>query len=200
VDTAADRYARETISVTDQDSPVSAVARRYASALFELARQEGVVEAVERDLDAFQALVDESLDLKRLVVSPVFGAEEQVAGLAAVLTRAGIHGLAFNFLRLVAQNHRLFAAPEMVRAFRVLASEHRGETLAEVTSAEPLSDTHAGALSAALGEATGRTVRLKTSVDPSLIGGLIVKLGSRMIDTSLKTKLNSLRIAMKEVG
>lgn len=186
--------------MTDQDSPVSGVARRYASALFDLAKEENAVDAVERDLDAFQALVDESTDLRRLVASPVFSAEDQVAGITAVLSRAGIGGLAFNFLRLVAKNHRLFAAPGMVRSFRVLASEHRGETLAEVTSAEPLSDTHSTALSAALGEATGLTVRLKKSVDPSLIGGLVVKLGSRMIDTSLKTKLNSLRIAMKEVG
>lgn len=198
--TAANPSARETVFVTDQDSLVSAVAQRYASALFELAKSENAIEAVERDLDAFLALVDESEDLRRLVRSPVFGAEDQLAGLSAVLQRAGIGGLAFNFLRLVAKNHRLFAAPDMVRGFRALASEHRGESLAEVTSAEPLSQTHAAALSAALGEATGRKVVLKTSVDTSLIGGLIVKLGSRMIDTSLKTKLNSLRIAMKEVG
>ena len=198
--TAADPSARETASVTDQDSLVPAVAQRYASALFDLAKSESAIDAVERDLDRFLALLEESADLRRLVKSPVFGAEDQLAGLSAVLDRAGIGGLAGNFLRLVAKNHRLFAAPDMVRAYRALASEARGESVAEITSAEPLSETHAAALSAALGEATGRKVVLKTSVDASLIGGLIVKLGSRMIDTSLKTKLNTLRIAMKEVG
>jgi F-type H+-transporting ATPase subunit delta len=186
--------------VTDQDSLVSGVARRYASALFELAREAGEIDATERGLDRFAALVDESRDLGRLVASPVFGADEQLAGVSAVLDKAGIGGVAGNFIKLVAKNRRLFAVGEMIRAYRALAAEHRGETVAEVTSAEPLSDTHAAALTAALGEATGRTVLLKRRIDASLIGGLIVKIGSRMIDTSLKTKLNSLRIAMKEVG
>lgn len=186
--------------MTDQDQPVSGAAQRYASALFELAREAGSIDAVERDLDSFAALVAESPDLARLVASPVFGAEEQTAGLTAVLDKAGIAGVAGNFLKLVAHNRRLFAVGGMIRAYRALAARERGETVAEVTSAEPLSEAHATALTAALGEATGRKVLLQREVDPSLIGGLVVKLGSRMIDTSLKTKLNSLRIAMKEVG
>ena len=186
--------------MTDKDQHVSGVAERDASALYELAKQEGAIDAVEADLDRFAALLDESVDLRRLVKSPVFSPDEQTSGLAAVLERAGIGGYAANFLKLAARNRRLFVAGEMIRAYRALVAAGRGETTAEVTSAEPLSQTHLASLKAALSESTGKDVRLKTSVDASLIGGLIVKLGSRMIDTSLKTKLNSLRIAMKEVG
>ncbi len=186
--------------MTDQDQHVSGVAERYALALYELAKQEGAIDAVEADLDRFMALLDESADLRRLVKSPVFSPDEQTNGLAAVLDRAGIGGFAANFLKLAARNRRLFVAGDMIRAYRAQVAAGRGETTADVTSAEPLSETHIASLKAALSEATGKTVRLKTSVDASLIGGLIVKLGSRMVDTSLKTKLNSLRIAMKEVG
>ncbi|SHO59772.1 ATP synthase F1 subcomplex delta subunit [Pseudoxanthobacter soli DSM 19599] len=186
--------------MTDKDSLVSGVARRYATALFELASEAGAIEATEAGLNQFMALVDESADLRRLIESPVFSSDEQVAGVTAVLGAAGIGGIAANFIKLVARNRRLFLAPSMVRAYRALTAAARGETVAEVTSAEPLSSSHVEALKAALGEATGRKIILETSVDPALIGGLVVKLGSRMIDTSLRTKLNSLKLAMKEVG
>lgn len=180
---------------------VSGFAQRYAAAAFELASEAGAVEAVEADLARFAALVEESGDLKRLVESPVFRADQQLAGLSAVLERAGITGIAGNVLKLVAQNRRLFAVADIIRGFRALAAEARGETVAEVTTAEPLSEPHAAALSEALHAATGgRTVKLVRHVDPALLGGLVVKLGSRMIDTSLRTKLHSLRVAMKEVG
>lgn len=186
--------------MAEHDSLVSGVAQRYATALFELARDEGAIEATEADLGRFEALMAESKDLRRFVASPVFSAEEQLAGISAIVEKAGIGGLAGNFVKLAARNRRLFAVPGMIQAFHAFAAAARGETVAEVTSAEPLNTTHIEALKSALSEATGRKITLKTSVDPALIGGLVVKLGSRMIDTSLRTRLNSLKLAMKEVG
>lgn len=155
---------------------------------------------VETALAAFERLLRDSEDLTRLVTSPVFSADEQLKALSAVLDRAGIAGLAANFLKLAARNRRLFAVPSMIVAFRAALAERRGELPADVVSASALSKDQLDALTASLNEATGKTVVVSAKVDPSLIGGLIVKVGSRMIDTSLKTKLNSLKIAMKEVG
>ena len=184
----------ETVSV------VSGVAERYATALFELANEAGQLDTVATDLDRFDALMAESPDLVRLVRSPVFTPDDQLKAVSAVLDRAGIGGLVGNFVRLAARNRRLFAVPDMIRGYRRLLAAHRGETAAEVTSAEPLSPAQLADIRSALGEVTGKAVQVDARVDPSLIGGLIVKLGSRMIDTSLKTKLNQLKIALKEVG
>ena len=140
--------------------------------------------------------MNESDDLRRLVMSPAFSAAEQSKGVVAVAQRAGIEGLASNFLGLVARNRRLFVVMDMVKAFRTLASRERGEISAEVTSAEPLSDGQENALRDALREAAGRDVSLTKRVDPDLIGGLVVKLGSRQIDTSLRTRLAGMRKAM----
>ena len=183
-----------------EDSIVSGVAGRYATALFELALDENAAEAVERELDRFAALVDESEDLGRLVRSPVFTPDEQVRALGAVLQRVGVGGLTANFLLLVARNRRLFAVMDMTRAYKALAAARRGEAKADVTSAEPLTDTQVTALKAALREVTGRDVTLAARVDPALIGGLVVRVGSRQIDTSLRTRLNALKIAMKGIG
>jgi F-type H+-transporting ATPase subunit delta len=181
------------------DEPiVSGMAGRYARALFELALEARSLDAIKADLDRFEALVAGSEDLQRLVRSPVFSAEEQEKALAAILARAGIGGSAANFLGLVAQNRRLFAVREILKAFGALVARHKGETRAEVTAAEPISETHLAALKAAL-KGTGRDdVMLDVRIDPAILGGLIVKLGSRMVDASLKTKLNSIRLAMKE--
>lgn len=184
----------ETVSV------VSGVAERYATALFELANGAGALDAVAADIDRFDALVNGSDDLKRLVRSPVFTPDDQLAAVTAVLTHVGIGGLVANFVKLAARNRRLFAVPDMFRAYRALLAAHRGETTAEVVSAEPLSDAQVADLKAALRQVTGKEIRVAAKVDASLIGGLVVKLGSRMIDTSLKTKLNALKIALKEVG
>ncbi len=154
----------------------------------------------EGDLDRFSALLAESDDLKRLVKSPVFSAVEQSRAIAAVLDKAGIGGLVANLIKVTAANRRLFAVPDVIAAFKRLAADHRGEIAAAVTSAEPLAENQVNSLKAALKEALGKDVTLETRVDPSLIGGLIVKVGSRMIDGSLRTKLNGLRLAMKEVG
>lgn len=178
---------------------VSGMAGRYATALFELAENAGAVDAVKADLDGLSALIAESPDLARLVKSPVFTAEEQLKAMSAVLGQAGISGLAANFVKLVAQNRRLFALPKMISEFSALVAAKRGETSAEVTVAAPLSDDHYAALKSALAAQTGKDVHLDVTVDPSILGGLVVKLGSRMVDASLKTKLNSIRHAMKEV-
>lgn len=179
---------------------VSGVAERYATALFELALEGGHLDTVATDIDRFDALLAESADLKRLVRSPVFTPDDQLAAISAVMARAGIGGLVANFVKLTARNRRLFAAPDMFRAYRALLAAHRGETTADVTSAAPLSEAQVADLKAALKSVTGKDIRVNAAVDPSLIGGLVVKLGSRMIDTSLKTKLNALKIALKEVG
>lgn len=181
-----------------EDPIVSGMAGRYASALFELALEANAVDAVKADLERFDALVAESPDLARLVRSPVFTAEEQAKALTAVLDKAGIGGLAEQFLLAVTSNRRLFAARDMVRGFRKLVAQHKGEVTAEVIVAEPLKDEHLAALKRALEAASGKDVDLDIKIDPAIIGGLVVKLGSRMVDTSLRTKLNAIKHAMKE--
>lgn len=186
--------------MAETTSIVSGVAQRYASALFEVALEAEAVDSVGKDLDGFDGLLSESADLKRLVGSPVFSADEQARAIGAVLAKAGIGGIAANFVTLAARNRRLFVLPDMIKAYRALAAAHRGEQAAEVVSAAPLSEDQVSSLSAALsGIAQGKTIRIVPKVDPSIIGGLIVKVGSRMIDTSLKTKLTSLKVALKEV-
>lgn len=192
--------SREKLPVADTSHGTSGVAERYASSLFELALEAGVVEAVGADLDRFQALLDESDDLKRLVVSPVFSAEDQSRAISAIAEKAGISGLAANFLKVVANNRRLFAVPGMIASYRTTAAAHRGEIVAEVTSAHALDEAQETELKAALKSVTGKDVTIDLTVDPSLLGGLIVKVGSRQIDTSLRTKLSTLKLALKEVG
>ena len=184
-----------------EDSIVSGVAGRYARALFELALDAKSVDAVKADIEKFAAMVAESADLKRLVRSPVFGAEERTRALAAVLAKAEIGGLAANFLMFVTANRRLFAVGDMIRDFRKLVARWKGEVTAEVTAAEKLSDAHLEAIKSALKSITGeKSVDLHIKIDPAIIGGLTVKLGSRMVDSSLRTKLNAIKHAMKEAG
>lgn len=186
--------------MTGQKFTVEGMPGRYATALFELADEAKALDAVAGDLDSIQALLEESADLTRLVLSPVFSADDQMRAIAVVLERAGIGGLAANFINLVARNRRLFAVQEMISAYRQLLAAARGEIAAEVTSAHALNDKQVKALKTSLKAVVGRDVLLESSVDPALLGGLIVKVGSRMIDSSLRTKLNNLKIAMKEVG
>jgi F-type H+-transporting ATPase subunit delta len=177
---------------------VSGMAGRYATALFELALESKALDKVRADLDSFNAMLAESPDLTRFVRSPIYSAEEQGRALAAVLAKAKISGLAANFLNFVASKRRLFAVPQMIRGFRDLVAKHNGEVTADVTVAETLNDTHLKALKSALNSMTGKDVALNVKVDPAIIGGLVVKLGSRMVDSSLRTKLNSIKYAMKE--
>ncbi|SFQ48338.1 F0F1 ATP synthase subunit delta [Nitratireductor indicus] len=176
------------------------MAGRYAGSLFELAKEAKAISTVEADLGRFEKILSESADLQRLVESPVFSADDQFKAIGAVLDKAKIGGLVGNFLRVVAKNRRLFAVPQMIRAFRLIAAEDRGEVSAEVTSAHALSAAQEKELAATLKDVAGKDVAVNLTVDPSILGGLVVKIGSRQIDTSLKTKLNSLKLALKEVG
>lgn len=186
--------------MVDEPTTVSGVADRYASALFELAREEGALDAVSADLTRFRALLAESDDLVRLVRSPVFGSDEQTRAITAILEKAEIGGLAANLIKVAATNRRLFVVPEMIVGFQRRLAKERGEISASVTSAEPLSADQIKAVKSALKEAIGKDALLDENVDPTLIGGLIVQVGSRMIDTSLRTKLDAMKYAMKEAG
>jgi F-type H+-transporting ATPase subunit delta len=184
--------------VASEEPIVSGMAGRYATALFDLASETNAIGAVKSDLERFDALIADSADLRRLVRSPVFSADEQLQALSAVLDRAGIGGVAAKFLKLVTANRRLFAVREMIRGYRERVAIHKGEATAEVTVAEKLRDEHVEALRAALKSVSGKDVDLNIKIDPAIIGGLVVKLGSRMVDTSLRTKLNAIKHAMKE--
>ncbi|MDA7948503.1 MAG: F0F1 ATP synthase subunit delta [Hyphomicrobiaceae bacterium] len=183
-----------------EDPIIAGMAGRYALALFELALEAKKLKAVEADLTSFAGLLEGSPDLNRLVRSPVFSAEEQARAVAAIAKSAKLSPLTTNFLQLIANNRRLFAISDMIRAFNALVARHRGEVTAEVTSANKLSAEQTKTLKAALKSAVGQDVQITSHVDPAVLGGLVVKVGSRMIDTSLKTKLNNLQYAMKEVG
>lgn len=183
-----------------EDPSVSGVSGRYATALFELARDEKSVDAVKADLDKFEAMLNDSADLRRLVRSPVFSADAQSKALNAVLEKAGISGISAKFLKVLTANRRLFAVADVIRAFRALVAQYKGEATADVTVAEQLNEKNLDALKTALKSVTGKDVALNVKVDPSIIGGLVVKLGSRMVDSSLRTKLNSIKHAMKEAG
>ncbi|HEY4981280.1 MAG TPA: F0F1 ATP synthase subunit delta [Pseudolabrys sp.] len=182
-----------------KDPIISGMAGRYANALFALALDDNAVDAVKQDLEQFDTLIAGSTDLNRLVRSPVFGADEQLKALSAILAKAGITGLAANFLRVITSNRRLFAVRDMIRAYRVLVARHKGEVSAQITVAEQLSDKNLDALKSALKSVTGgKEIDLDVKVEPAIIGGLIVKVGSRMVDSSLRTKLNAIKFAMKE--
>jgi len=174
------------------------MAGRYANALFELALEANAIDQVSADLATFDAMVAESTDLARLVKSPVFTAEQQASAIGAIVDKAGIGGLAAKFLKLVASNRRLFAVGDMARAYKALVAKHKGEVTAQVTAAEKLNDARLGEIKAALKSVTGKDVQMDVQVDPAIIGGLIVKVGSRMVDSSLRTKLNAIKFAMKE--
>ena len=184
--------------VAGEQAIVAGMAGRYATARFELAREQNSIDRVKVDLDRFDALVAEVADLARLLRSPVFSAEEQTRALSGVLDRAGIDGLAANVLKLLGTNRRLFAALDVARAYRSLVAQHKGEVTAEVTVAEQPSEAHLAAIKDALAAVTKKDVQMKVKVEPSIIGGLVVKVGSRMVDSSLRTKLNAIKVAMKE--
>jgi len=187
--------------VEDSVNPTSGVAERYAQALYKLAQERNVTSAVAEALGDFGAMIEQSSDLKRFVASPVFSAEDQLKAITALLNQFGYGDITANFIKLVASKRRLFVLPEMIRAYLALNDKAKGVTRAQVTVAAPLSADRSAALEAALRQvAGGQSVKVNVKVDPSIIGGIVVKLGSRMVDASLKTKLNLLRTRMKEVG
>lgn len=170
---------------------------RYASALFELANEKGLVPSVESNLDTLSAALRESADLQALVANHQLGRDAAGRAMEAVAGLLGLDGLTRNFLGVLAANRRLSSLPDIIRAFGQIAAAHRGEVSAEVTSAHPLDEAQTAALTEKLKARTGKAIKLKTNVDPDILGGLVVKIGSQMIDSSIRTRLNSLAQAMK---
>jgi F-type H+-transporting ATPase subunit delta len=181
----------------EASASVSGLAGRYAGALFELTRELHAMDAVADDLESIGSLLAESADLRRLIRSPVLSREEQGRAIMALGERAGFHQLTRQFLGVLAHKRRLFTLPDVMRAFATMLAAERGEVSGEVMSAVPLSEAQVEAVQKQLSEAMGKSVRLAAAVDPNLLGGLIVRVGSRMIDASLRTKLQRLELAMK---
>ena len=176
---------------------MSGLPGRYAHALFDLADEQGTLDAVRDDLISLQTMIREAPDLSRVLTSPVVGRNEQAAAVDAVMERAGIGDLTRRFVNVVARNRRLFALPGMIDVYGALLAQRRGEMTAEVTSAQPLSEAQRSALETALMRSVGANVSIDDRVDPGVLGGLVVKVGSRMVDSSLRTKLEKLQISMK---
>lgn len=181
-------------------SVLAHIARPYAAALYDLAAEAKAQSEIEGSLNDVADLIGSSDDFSNFLSSPVIPADVKTSAIDAIVEKAGLPEQTANFIRLVARNGRLFALPAMIASFKDIAAKARGEIRAEVTSAAPLSKTQLTAISDTLKAKAGKSVSLDTHVDPSLIGGLMVKVGSQMIDTSLKTKLAAMKIAMKEVG
>jgi len=185
------------VNVGSELAQETGLAGRYAAALFELAGEQHAVDAVSADLAAFRKAMAANADLARVVKSPVFSREDQGKALKAVLEKLGANALTTQFVLLLAAKRRLFALTGIIRAYESLVAKSRGETHAEITSARPLADAELAAIKSALKARLGREPRLDAKVDPALLGGLVVKVGSRMIDSSLRTKLTGLRAVMK---
>ena len=173
------------------------MAGRYALALFELARDGDVLDAVAADLAGLQGLLDESADLRRAIRSPVISREDQGQALTTIGERAGFAGLTTKFLGLLAEHRRLFALPEIVKAYGAMLAEHKGEVGAELVSAVPLSEEQVAKVKDQLSGTIGKQITLSARVDPGLLGGLVVRVGSRMLDASLRTKLRQLELVLK---
>ena len=186
--------------MTASTSILAGAAGRYATAMFELAREEGALEAVEADLNALGEAIGTSPDLASLISSPLYTREQQATAMAAICAKAGTGTLVTNLVGLMAGKRRLFALPEVIRLYGELMADHRGEVTADVTSARALTDAQQAALSAKLKASVGRDVKLNIAVDEGLIGGLVVKVSSRMIDTSIRSRLAALKNVMREVG
>ena len=180
-------------------SVVTGIAGRYATALFELARDGGTLDQVASDVADLGSMIEQSADLDRLLRSPVISAEDQSRGMAALMEKASASEVVCNFVAIVAQNRRLFALGDMMRGFRALLAAHRGEVVAEVTSAHALNDEQLAKIKAELTAAMKTDVQVETTVNEGILGGLIVKIGSRMVDSSLRTKIQNLRFAMRGV-
>lgn len=178
----------------------SGVAGRYATALFEIARDGNLLDEVERDIRELETIHANSADFREILANPVYSREEQGRALAAIAAAAGLGPTVTSTLGLMARNRRLFVLPDLVGQVKALIAAHRGEVTAEVTAAKKLTKEQTEALAATLKKSVGSEVKLDVTVDPSLIGGMVVKVGSRMIDTSIRAKLGRLQNVMKEVG
>jgi F-type H+-transporting ATPase subunit delta len=175
----------------------SGLAGRYAGALFELARDRDALDQVAADLSGLKGLISESADFARLIASPVLTRDEQSRALTAIAGKANTHPLTQQFLGLIAQKRRAFVLPNIADAYQALLAAHKGEVTAEVTSAVELSPEQIEVIRTKIAAAERKDVTMATTVDPSLLGGLVVRVGSHMIDASLKTKLHQLELAMK---
>ena len=183
-----------------EDSALSGLAGRYAAALLELADDKKELDRVADDLRGLQQVIDDSADLQGLIRSPLFTREQQAKAMGTVLERGGVGDLTRRFVMVVAENRRLFVLPQMIRAYLAELARRRGEVTAEVTTARALTEAQQQALTEALRGVVGAKVQMDAKVDPAIIGGLVVKVGSRMVDSSLSTKLRKLQYAMKGVG
>lgn len=186
--------------MASQSAGTSEVARRYAQALYGLAEEQGALDKVADDLRTVQAMLEDSADLRRFVSSPMLGRQAQITGIAAIADKAALSDLVKNFLGLVARNRRLSSLSGMIIAFLDYLAKQRGEITAEVISAKKLTEKQTSALVSALKKSMGHDVSIDAKVDPAVLGGLVVKVGSRMVDSSLRTKLQRLQLAMKGVG
>ncbi|MGR3374716.1 F0F1 ATP synthase subunit delta [Pseudooceanicola nanhaiensis] len=178
----------------------SGIAARYATAVFDIAKGDNGLDALEQDIDTLDAALKDSADFRDLIGSPVYSRDAQGKAVAALADKMGLSGTMKNTLGLMASKRRLFVLPQLVAVLREKIAEHKGEVTADVVSAKALTKTQSEKLSKTLAASVGKDVKINATVDESLIGGLVVKVGSRMIDTSIRSKLNSLQNAMKEVG
>ncbi len=176
------------------------ISGRYASAIFSLAQDENALDQLQTDVDALDSALKDSEDFRSLIASPVYSREQQQAAIGAIADKMGLGNNLANTLRLMASKRRLFVLPSMIAALRDMIAEAKGEVTADVTSAKALTEKQKSDLAATLKASVGKDVKLNTAVDEKLIGGLIVKVGSKMIDTSIRAKLNALQNTMKEVG
>jgi F-type H+-transporting ATPase subunit delta len=188
------------MDVSETASISTGIAQRYVSAVYELAQEAKTVKALEGDLDALQGVLDESADFANLIHSPIYTRDEQAGAIAALTKKMKLSPTMANTLTLMAQKRRLFVLPQLVKSLRETIAEAKGEITAEVTSAKALTKAQSDKLAKSLKASTGKDVSILATVDETLIGGLIVKVGSKMIDTSIRAKLNSLQNVMKEVG
>ena len=186
--------------MSESASISTGIAARYATALFELATEANALDALEADVAALEGAMAESADLQDLISSPIYGREETQAAIGAVATAMSLGSITSNTLQLMAGKRRLFVLPALLSSLRDRIAEHKGEVTAEVVSAKALTKTQSEKLAKALKASVGKDVNLNATVDESLIGGLIVKVGSKMIDSSVRSKLNALQNTMKEVG
>ena len=186
--------------MSDNASISTGIAQRYAKAVFEIVKENNRLPKLESNLDALAAALDESADLRDLIRSPIYSRASQEKGITAIAAKMDLMPVLQNVLGLMAQKRRLFVLPNLIATLHDLIADEKGEVTADVTSAQALSPAQADALAATLKSQVGRDVKINATVDESLIGGLVVKVGSRMIDTSIRAKLNSLQNAMKEVG
>ena len=197
---APERAPRDGFSLASETTGVSGLAERYAAALFDLADERRMLDEVATDLRQLRAMLQASGEFLRLIRSPVLSRDQQAKAVAVVAERAGLSQLVRDFLAVVARNRRLFAVPAMIESFLAKLAARRGEVTAEVTAAHQLSEAQLGTLNEQLRRSIGARVLVDVRIDPSLIGGLVVKVGSRMIDGSIKSKLRRLQLAMKSIA